>query len=257
MLSAANFMDLKDLRKNWNLFGKTDALYAILTRDWKEKGRWNIDDFFATGEEEIKEIMNSISSRQLLKSHKKALDFGCGVGRLTQPLCHYFDEVHGVDIAASMVERANQYNKHKDKCFYHVNEKEDLSIFPGESFDFIYTCITLQHMHPVYAKKYIREFIRLLAPAGIVIFQIPQAPYAFGAPVTRREKIKRSIPPFILKIYHHIRYGGTRPVMQTYGIPKHEVLDLLRECGAKVVEVEESAMIIKDWISVCYSAQKI
>ena len=42
--------------------------------------------------------MNHIEEFGITISHKKALDFGCGVGRLTQELACNFEEVYGVDI---------------------------------------------------------------------------------------------------------------------------------------------------------------
>lgn len=47
---------------------------------------------------------------------KHALDFGCGVGRLTQALAAHFDEVTGVDISPSMIKLAKKYSRHGDGC---------------------------------------------------------------------------------------------------------------------------------------------
>lgn len=37
-----------------------------------------------------------------------ALDFGCGVGRLTRALAAFFDRATGVDISSSMIEEAKK-----------------------------------------------------------------------------------------------------------------------------------------------------
>lgn len=170
-------MSIKDLQKNWNEFGKTDPLWAILTAPDKKYNKWDTDDFFKNGEEEIDALMRYLHSIYNNFSRKKALDFGCGVGRLTQALANRFDEVYGIDIAQSMIKLANGYNKYGEKCHYILNESNDLKLFDDNSFDLIYSNIVLQHMKPDYSKNYIKEFIRVLAPKGVIVFQIPSGVY--------------------------------------------------------------------------------
>lgn len=108
----------------------------------------------------------------------RALDFGCGHGRLTQALATYFPEVVGVDIAASMLAAARLANKHGDRVSYVQNVRPDLSMFADASFDFVLTALVLQHMRPEYAACYMREFLRVLRPGGVAFFQIPVEPLA-------------------------------------------------------------------------------
>ncbi|MBD1905968.1 class I SAM-dependent methyltransferase [Funiculus sociatus GB2-A5] len=169
-------MELEELKRNWNEFGRRDPLWAILTNPTKKGNKWEPDEFFKTGEEEIESVINYINSLGIAYSRKKALDFGCGVGRLTQALFHYFDEACGIDIAPSMIELARKYNRYGDKCQYYVNESDDLRLFKDNSFNFIYSKIVLQHIRPEYSKNYIKEFLRILTPGGLMVFQIPSEP---------------------------------------------------------------------------------
>jgi 2-polyprenyl-3-methyl-5-hydroxy-6-metoxy-1,4-benzoquinol methylase len=91
-----------------------------------------------------------------------ALDFGCGVGRLTQALADHFDEVWGVDIASSMIEGARRLDRSGGRCRYLVNGRP--RVVRDASFGFILSLIVLQHLEPEYIRSYLREFIRLLAP---------------------------------------------------------------------------------------------
>jgi len=181
-------MRLKDLQKHWDEFGKRDPLWAILTLPEKQNQKWNPAEFFQRGEEEIAGVMAYLDSLGLAPRRRKALDFGCGVGRLTQSLGNYFEESHGVDIAPSMIAAARNYNRHGDRCHYHLNDKDDLTLFADNSFDFIYSVIVLQHMQPQYSRKYIEEFLRILVPGGVLLFQIPShlapAPPALGQSAT-------------------------------------------------------------------------
>jgi len=49
-------------------------------------------------------------------------------------------------------------------------------VFEDASFDFVLTLIVLQHMRQDYSAAYLREFLRLLRPGGIMFFQIPIEP---------------------------------------------------------------------------------
>jgi SAM-dependent methyltransferase len=163
---------LGELQANWNRFGIDNPFSYILTQAEGEEP-WREDDFFRTGEEEIARVLGRSAGLGLPKTSHRALDFGCGVGRLTQALCRHFDQCDGVDIAPSMIGLAEQHNRHGARCRYHLNDSPDLRRFENASFDFVYSGRVLQHMRPRYARAYIREFLRVLAPGGLLVFQIP------------------------------------------------------------------------------------
>ena len=81
-------MNIKELKKHWNRFGETDPLWAILTQPDKKGNRWKLDEFFRTGEGEVATIMDYVRSLGINLRRSRALDFGCGVGRLTQALAN-------------------------------------------------------------------------------------------------------------------------------------------------------------------------
>jgi SAM-dependent methyltransferase len=188
-------MELKELEQHWEAFAATDPLWAILTLPGTRNGKWNVRDFFQTGEEEIASILEYAGSLGREIPTKRALDFGCGVGRLTQALCGHFDEAVGVDIADSMIRLAERYNRHGSRCRYLVNKSDDLALFENGSFDFIYSNIVLQHMQPEYSKSYIRDFIRVLTPAGMAVFQLPSGLKPIESRVApRRSAILEPLP---------------------------------------------------------------
>jgi len=179
-----------------------------------------------------------------------ALDFGCGVGRLSQALAQRFDLVHGVDISPAMIELAQQYNQFDERCRYHLNETDDLRLFENQTFDFIYSNITLQHMPPRYARAYIEEFLRLLAPGGVLIFQIPSTP---------KRMLRRLFQPLrptkLWRFYQKWRYGD-HPVMDMYGIPQARVLQVLKAHGGQLVDVQPDDSADAAWISYRYCVTK-
>src|SRR5262245_8243494 len=165
--------DLRKLERVWYKLGRQDPFWAALTETDKQDGGWSRDEFFQTGDAEIGGTLETASRNGWAIRRGRALDFGCGAGRLTQALAARFDRVDGVDISASMIARARLDNRHGDQCRYHHNTAPDLSVFPDATFDFIYSVLTLQHMPSEYAQRYIAEFVRLLAPQGVLVFQLP------------------------------------------------------------------------------------
>lgn len=248
-------MNLEDLQKNWDKFGKEDPLWAILTCSKKKGNKWDIDEFFNTGISEIDAVMNHVKSLDINVAKRRALDFGCGVGRLTRPLAKYFDEVYGVDIAPSMIELANQYNdRYVDKCRYCLNESDDLKLFGDNYFDFIHTNIVLQHMEPRYSKKYIKEFTRILAPDGILVFQLPSES---SRALRVLKLIKKILPPVLLDSYRKLRWGRSAVAeMETYGVKKEEVVALLEQHGVKILDIVQDHHVTASWVSFRYYVKK-
>lgn len=252
-------MKIKHLRENWNKLGETDPLWAVLTYDGKENKKWNVDEFFETGEQEIKEVLQHLESLPATVTRAKALDFGCAVGRLTQALATRFDEVYGIDIAPSMIEQAKRLNKHGNRCKYILNEVDHLGVFGDSYFDFIYSNITLQHMKPIYIRKYLAEFIRTLKPGGVVVFQLPSERLR-GA--TRVKRIARFIiPENVIEWIFHARIRWTsmmhgEPVMEMYGIQREKVVDFLMTNGLKILETQSATQRNSVWLSYRYYAIK-
>lgn len=247
-------MHIQELKKSWDTLGTEDPLFAVLTYKDKRGGKWGEEEFFLTGKREVKETLEYLKNINATPVYGRALDFGCGVGRLTNALGEHFEEVHGVDIAPSMIKLAQSYPRRNEKCFYHVHEKDDLSLFPDTHFDFVFSKITLQHMEPRYAKNYIREFVRVLKPHGILLFQIPEEPLPSNQSRNLKSTLKKFIPEWLLDLYRALT-RSTRPLIEMYGIPREEVTALLESSGARVVNIREDKSAEK-WVSFEYCVRK-
>jgi SAM-dependent methyltransferase len=157
----------------WESHAKSDPLWAVLSDPTKRGRRWDLDTFFETGRREISLLMFQLEELGLSPSGECALDFGCGVGRLSQALATYFKRVIGLDVAPTMVRLAEQLNRFHDRVTYVLNQQLDLSIVPTRSVTFVYSDIVLQHLEPDLAAAYIRDFLRVAAWKGIIVFQLP------------------------------------------------------------------------------------
>ena len=170
-------MSFDNTKKNWEGLAKKDPLWAICTNPAKKKGKWNADDFFESGKKEIEILLEYLSAKNIpMKNNMKILDFGCGVGRLGRALYPFVQEIVGIDVSESMVNRATEMNRDfQDKLHFIHNAKSDLGLFDDQFFDVIITGIVLQHISYPENLNYIREFIRVAKAGGILIFQVPVA----------------------------------------------------------------------------------
>ncbi len=239
-------MKLETLQKAWDEAAKDDALWSVLSQAGK---RQKSDEFFQTGVDEIEAIMGYLAGLGIGIPKNRALDFGCGPGRLSQALARHFDEVDGVDISPSMITLGNRFNRFAGTCRYHLNASDDLAIFPDETFDFVYSNITLQHMEPVYARRYLQEFFRLLRRDGVLIFQLP------GRRTGALRRPKRLLPLPVLAAYRRMRYGD-HPAASMHGIPREEVLRFCDENGARVIDVQSNQEAGKGWESFRYCCRR-
>lgn len=220
-------MYIDELRATWDEFGERDPLWAILTDPEKRSNLWEIDEFFASGRTEVDLLMDLLQSVGMGKSGGRALDFGCGVGRLTQALCNHYSEVHGVDIASSMIEFAEKYNKYPGKCKYHIHKEADLGLFEDNYFDLVLSLLTLQHIRPKIARRYIKEFLRVSRPGGTLVFQLPRSP-DYRHAERLRTRMALALPYSFTKLYLRIKLKNT-PLMEMHHIRRESVESLLRK----------------------------
>jgi SAM-dependent methyltransferase len=169
-------VSLDQLQDDWTRLGKEDPLWAVYVAPGTKGGKWDVDAFFALGREEVDGVFAEFRRLGLTPGRRRALDFGCGVGRLSQALAEHVDEVVGVDISPPMLEKARELDRSGGRCRFVLNEATDLAVVPSGSVDVVYSSLVLQHMPPELARGYLREFARILAPGGVAAFQVASRP---------------------------------------------------------------------------------
>jgi len=157
------------VRRDWTALGESDPLWAVLVRP----GGWELDEFLATGREDVAATVTWLAERGLPTRWERALDFGCGVGRLSQALAAHADEVVGVDISAPMLEVARRIDPYGARCTFVLNDSPDLGRFPDDHVDLVYSVLVLQHLPRPVIDRYLAELLRVLRPGGTAVIQVP------------------------------------------------------------------------------------
>jgi SAM-dependent methyltransferase len=228
--------ELTEEKRNWEDFAAQDPFWAVLSQPDRKYGRWDREAFYRTGEEQIAEVMDHAAQFELPENREAALDFGSGVGRLTRALAARFDRAVGVDISQTMVENAARFNEDVPNVSFQVNARPDLRVFDDASFDLVNTRIVLQHLPDrAMILGYVAEFLRVLRPGGLLVFQLPSA-----LPLPLRLQPRRNV-------YLLLRRLGLRPRFlywrlglhpnRMVAIPKPDVVEFLEAHGARVLDV--------------------
>ena len=227
---------LDHVKRAYEEWGSEDPFHAVLTKKSKRKGGWDVQEFFRTGEREIEEVMGRVEALGLDPASGpaggRALDFGSGVGRLSQALAGRFARVLGVDISSSMVEKARELNRHGERVRYLVNARDDLALLEDGSFDFVYSSITLQHVPPRFVRRYIREFFRVLVPGGVAVFQMRSGPRI--RPGSLRERLYRLNREHLRRLLQRLR---RKPAYEIHFLARSEIEELIAASGGRLLDV--------------------
>jgi 2-polyprenyl-3-methyl-5-hydroxy-6-metoxy-1,4-benzoquinol methylase len=206
---------LDQVRDGWDSAAQRDAMGFILTTG----SPWSQEAFFAHGRQEIAGCFAHLDVAGIKRDRtKRALDFGCGVGRLSQALAEHYDRVDGVDLAPSMIKQAAAFNQYGDRVQYRLTGER--LPFGKATFDFVYSMLVLQHMPQVFQHEYIRDFIRVLRPGGLAVFEIPDGP---------------DVP-------------HPESCLSMYGVAYETVQQIVQDAGGKVVDAE----VIQSGVWECY-----
>lgn len=165
---------VEQMRADWNARATEDANYYVAfgRRDQDEEG------FDATGDEIVHGLKWEM--RRLPEGNlraRRALEIGCGPGRLLRPMSALFGEIHGVDISDQMVERARARLRDIPHAHVHVALRSNLEMFADESFDFVYSYAVFQHIPSrEVVLGYLAEARRVLRDGGLLRCQINGLP---------------------------------------------------------------------------------
>jgi SAM-dependent methyltransferase len=233
-------------RRAWEDWAHVDPLWAILTAPDARGGRWDEAAFFESGRVLVEALLDDARRLGRPETRRVAVDFGCGVGRLTRALAPHFETTYGLDIAPTMIEEAVRFDGGVPKCVFVVHQDDDLRRFDDGSVDFVSCLLVLQHLPSRLAiETYLREFVRVLSPGGVAVFQLPtHVPVAPLAETLRgrlavRQRVTRLLRAAGMSrrfLYDRLRW---RPDMPMLALPEPATTAVIADAGGSLLKVAE------------------
>jgi SAM-dependent methyltransferase len=229
--------------RDWNSLGQRNPYGAILTGEVGTLPAWDNEQFFETGRRDADRFVETLLRLVPNVRRRRALDFGCGVGRVTRPLAAHFESVTGVDAAPAMIAQASRLNAKVSNCEFVANRAGDLKQFQSGSFDVVYSRLVLQHVPLRSIRRYIPELIRVLSASGILMFQLPEqldSPlWKFLTAPVHGGRLKQAIPRVCVYGYRTIKYAclacASDPHMRMSGLPYAEVQGIIERANGQLV----------------------
>ena len=164
------------MRTDWNARAREDAGYYVA---FGQRGQ---DDagFFATATEVINGLEWELRRVPAMERARwRALEIGCGPGRLMRPMSRHFSEIHGVDVSDAMIALAAEKLRDIPNAQVHATNGASLERYAAGCFDFVYSYAVFQHIpsrEVVYS--YLNEIHRVLKTGGLARLQFNGLPRA-------------------------------------------------------------------------------
>jgi 2-polyprenyl-3-methyl-5-hydroxy-6-metoxy-1,4-benzoquinol methylase len=231
---------VNDPNADWERLAAREPYWAVLTDDKYRSSTITegaLQEFFASGESHVALLFEVVRTRlDPTFAPERALDYGCGVGRVAIPLGKVCREVVAVDVAPTMLAQARRHAAAQGVSNVDfVLSDDELSGVSG-SFDFVHSYIVLQHLPPARGEKIAERVVALLAANGIGALHL-----SYHVPMSRFQRAKRrarqSVP--LANAAANLLRGRSpsHPCMQMNEYSLTRMLDILRRTGCHDVHL--------------------
>lgn len=232
-------MDPPPTTKDWDTLARADPLWAVYVAPGTRGGGWDRSAFLATGRAEVNRVMTRVIRLAPELKRGRALDFGCGVGRLTLALSEHFDRVTGVDASPVMLSGARELVG--DKCTLVLNQEPDLARFDSGSFDLAYSSLVLQHLPRANALRYLGELVRVTRGDGCVVVQVASRPGW-----SPKGMIFRFAPRWLIRLGQRRLLGYPAPMLMT-ALSEEQIRSTVASVGGVVLAAEDDPSYGGHW----------
>lgn len=233
---------------DWKRFGETDPYFGVLSNP-KYQGRTLSEElrgnFFLSGERHVDLLFEVMEDCFGDFPRGRALDFGCGVGRITQAMAAKFDTVVGLDISPGMLAEARRNAAESGLANIDYRDSLDPDCLKSFSYDLVHSYIVLQHIPVHVGEPIIEKLINAVRPGGIGALHLTIAPGSGHLAAALRNTIKRNR---LLRVLGNLakRRPWNSPAMEMNLYRTERIVELLARSGIERFH----CVHVDDWGSV-------
>lgn len=181
----------------WKRYGEEDPYFGVYSRD-DFKAR-NLDEktlgeFFRSGEDHVELVFENIRRHfDPGFESRRALDLGCGVGRLLIPLAKSSSHAVGVDISDHMLEEARRNCEAHGVSNVEFAKSDDTLSEVSGTFDLVHSFVVLQHIEVWRGESLVAAMIDRLQDGGVGVIHMT---YHRKAPRIRKivHRARKTLP---------------------------------------------------------------
>lgn len=153
---------MQDTDVDWAIWGEGEPYFGVLSEPRFLRANItpaDLEDFWQSGKSQV------VGFRDLIRNHfgdfntATALDFGCGVGRLTHGMADVCQHVVGLDVSPGMLAEAR---RHAPENAEYLMELSD------QTFDWVNSIIVFQHIPPVRGYAILEDLLSRVSDGGAI-----------------------------------------------------------------------------------------
>lgn len=157
--------------RQWERWGAEDPHFGVLSSE-AHRDSQNLEEFHRSGRATVEQLMAWCSANDLaVDVEGRALEFGCGVGRLLGPLASAFGSATGLDVSPGMLELVGELDL--DNVEARLAQPPDYGLEPTDEFVFFLTMLVLQHIPQSSGLDALRHCLGHVADRGVAVVHVP------------------------------------------------------------------------------------
>ncbi len=216
----------------WQLFGDKNPYYGVISDEKLQQKNLNEEtmvEFWNSGLDYIDSVFLNIE-HHIDPDFKpeRALDFGCGVGRLVFAIRKRCNHVTGIDVSSSMLAEAKRQAAIKAIDNLAFIESSDCHGLGENLFDFLHSYIVFQHIPVARGNAILDKLLASLCSGGVGVLH-----FTFRNPKYRAWKLISKIP--YNKQIRNLIHGRPKdtPFMQMNEYDLNEIMEKIQRQGAR------------------------
>ena len=226
--------------QEWEKFGEQNPYFGVLAEQKFQESSLSSEtkqEFFQSGSDHINQVLQNI--KQYINPHftlKRALDFGCGVGRLVIPLAQIADSVTGVDVSQAMLREArSNCDAQGIKNALLIKSNDHLTSLDGK-YNLVHSYIVFQHIPVNRGELIFTKLLDHLAEDGVGVIH-----FTYGRErqlQTLKQLLKDRLPwaENMLNLFKGKGFFAPQMKMHTYDL--NQIFSILQKSKIKNVHHE-------------------